>query len=97
MPVHQIDVHTTAELAVLITVYSQGERRTQIVPVSVALCISGSRVGTPPEEQQRFGTHARSGDALQDRITVQRVERLETLGQANLPQVGRALSSACLG
>src|SRR5262249_45269404 len=97
MPVNQIDVHTTAGLAVLIAVYSQGERRTQIVPVGVALCVSGSIVGGPPEGKQPFGTHAYAGDATQDSITVQWVERLETLHQANLPQVGCALGSARLG
>src|SRR5262249_21045801 len=96
-PVNQIDVHTPAGLAVQIARLPQRERRTQIMPVGVALRVSGSIVGVPPEEEQRFDTHAYPGDATQDSITVQRVERLETLPQANLPQVGRTLGSARLG
>src|SRR5215471_7537528 len=96
MPINEIHIHTITNIVVLIAVSSHGERRSQIIPVGVAPRVAGSRVRLSPEKQERFGAHADLRDTAQDSSTVCRSECLETLDQAKLIQVGRALGGGRL-
>ena len=50
-----------------------------------------------PHKTEGFSTDPHSREAALHGFMLDRIEPLETLGQTNLLQVGRAIGGACLG
>jgi len=63
----------------LVAVVSKAEGCAQGRLVRVATRVSGCSIRRPPEEQEGFGTHPDSLDAAHDGLTVEGVQRLNTL------------------
>ena len=87
---------TATGIAVPITIFPQGKRRTQVKPVGGTPRIPVPIFRFTPHKKEGFSTHPHSREAALHGVTVAWIETLETLHQTNLLQVGRALGSARL-
>jgi hypothetical protein len=71
--------------------------RTQIVPAGVTAGIALLPNGIAPHKKESFSTHPDAGPAILYSFTIQRIEGLEALRQANLAEIGRPLSGSGFG
>src|SRR5262245_35516921 len=90
-PIDEIDLHPLAPLGVVVAGGRQFQGRAPIIPVLVMVGASIGVIRLPPEETERVCTHPWSGPTGQDRLAIQRLERLEALCQPDLGEVRRAL------
>ena len=75
----EIDIHTTAEIVVLIARGSQPERRPEIMSVGGTSRIAFRIIRLPPHKQEGFRAHPDSGPATADRLLIQRIKGRKAL------------------